>query len=231
MAPVQPIFLSTWCTAASAGAVLTGTRTLSYRQPRLSLPDVHAPSASGKMPEHQLVLPLQVSMPLLIYVNGILQEPQLVRASSPRPKYGEQFAPHDPHALHVLGERLGLAARAGRTITYAELAKGLSIQLPNQSSAAHQLSDILGQTSTQSKAIIDEYLFVLTGDSYREARLLANALLDSGRNQPAPAFFEGAAKLGVRVPKETNRRLDMWTMALARVFDWFKRLPPIERNS
>jgi len=169
-------------------------------------------------------------MALLIYVNGSLQDPQHARASSPRPQYGEQFAPHDPHALHVLGERLGLAARARRTITYAGLTKGLSVQLPKQSDGAHQLSDILGHVSVQSKAIIDEYLFLLTGDSYREARLLANALLDSGRNQPAAAFFEGAAKLGVRVPTETTQRLYMWTVALARVFDWFEKLPPIERK-
>ena len=126
-----------------------------------------------------------------------------------------------------MGERLGLAARARRPITYAQLAEGLNVQLPNEPAGPHQLSDILGHVSARSKAIIDEYLFVLTCDSYREARLLANALLISGSNQPVPAFFEGAGYLHVRVPQHAMQRFEMmWARELAGVLDWFGKLPP-----
>lgn len=168
---------------------------------------------------------------LFLYYDekGVQIEPPSQLALRPRPKYGEQFAPHDQHALQVLGERLGLAARARRPVTYAQLAEGLNVQLPNEPAGPHQLSDILGQVSPRSKAIIDEYLFVLTCDSYREARLLANALLISGSNQPVPAFFEGAAHLHVRIPPNAMQRFDMWARELARVLDWFGKLPPIGR--
>ena len=98
MAPVEPIFLSTWRTAASAGAVLTRTRTLSYRQWVFSITSANAitlsvpTSGAWRLQSAITAARTYVESNQAVAVPGTMGEArsQLYEVQRPRTEFGQR---------------------------------------------------------------------------------------------------------------------------------------------
>ena len=142
-----------------------------------------------------------------------------------------QYATKDPIACAAVAEALGRSCRRGRTITYAELARGVTFRLPEINGGRPYVIDILNQTqvSKRDQHILDDFLCFLSLQSMKGASILASAnVFDPNDSRGASnGFFETARLLGVLTEVRGDMgELMFWKRELQKVHDWFSELPP-----
>ena len=131
----------------------------------------------------------------------------------------------------AVAEALGRSCRRGRTITYAELARGVTFRLPEINGGRPYVIDILNQTqvSKRDQHILDDFLCFLSLQSMKGASILASAnVFDPNDSRGASnGFFETARLLGVLTEVRGDMgELMFWKRELQKVHDWFSELPP-----
>ena len=140
-----------------------------------------------------------------------------------------QYATHDPVACAALAEAMGRSCRLGRTITYADLARGVTFRLPGVNDGMPYVIDILDRkrVSKFDQNILDDFLAFLSLQSMKGASILASAnVFDPHDSRGASnGFFETARWLGVlpELRGEMNQML-FWKHELRKVHDWFAKL-------
>src|SRR5437867_9523750 len=98
-----------------------------------------------------------------------------------------KYADQDLDAVVALEKRISEAAQAGRTITYSELVKGITFQIPSVKNG--QPFPIL-QFSEFEQGLIGDFLGYINLRAYGERSLLPSALVVRKEDgQPSPTFF------------------------------------------
>ncbi len=138
------------------------------------------------------------------------------------------YATHDPVACTAIAEKLGQACRRGRTITYAELSRGVSISIPGETTP--HVVDIQGGTriSADDQHILDDFLCFLSLQSFKNASILASANVfdPTDKRGASSGFFEAARILGcLPVLHSDIAEMMFWKQELKKVYQWFKLHP------
>lgn len=130
----------------------------------------------------------------------------------------------DPGASKIIAQRLADAASDGRVLTYAELGRGISFRLPAiNGDNAHVIDVADGIVRSTDKELLDEFLAFLTVQSYKHAKVLANALVVEHRSsEPAKAFIRLASELGIHHGTKRDSEMLFWLHELKKVHAWFK---------
>lgn len=152
-----------------------------------------------------------------------------------------QYATHDPIACADLATALGRSCRRGRTITYAELARGVTFRLPSINQGQPYIIDIQNQSriSPRDQHILDDFLCFLSLQSVKGASILASAnVIDpSDRRGASNGFFETARVLGYHQADDARlagrqydskaemRNIMFWNQELKKVYAWFAAHP------
>jgi len=152
-----------------------------------------------------------------------------------------QYATHDPIACADLATALGRSCRRGRTITYAELARGVTFRLPSINEGRPYIIDIQNQSriSSRDQNILDDFLCFLSLQSVKGASILASAnVIDPFDKKGASnGFFETARLLGYHQADDAclagrqyaseaeMRNIMFWNKELKKVYAWFAAHP------
>lgn len=132
----------------------------------------------------------------------------------------------DGCATRQIADRMGLAARSRKLLTYAELVRGIQFQgLPGAQPAELRSMDINGGTLSEvDREIADEIAIFLSIIAYRHASILPNAVIVDQRRQPSRGFFAAVQAVGLSCTNRRDERHFFWASETRRVFDWFKNL-------
>ena len=113
------------------------------------------------------------------------------------------------------GARLGL-------ITYSDLVRGVTFQIPGVRSGkpfeihVHDWTDF-------DRALIGDFLGLVSARSYDRARFMASALVVSkGEYKPSWHFFQWMATLDVLPDLEDDTVLAFWAQEVNKAHKWFK---------
>lgn len=130
----------------------------------------------------------------------------------------------DPDASNAIAERLAHAAAAARVLTYAELGRGITFRLPMiHGGRPYVIDPVEGIVRSADRDLLDEFLAFLTVQSYKQAKVLANALIVEGRtSEPAKVFIRLAGELGVHHSATHDRNTLFWVHELKKLHTWFR---------
>jgi len=134
------------------------------------------------------------------------REESLVRSMNAQPCV---FAPHDPETCEVVFERLRGAARRGGFLTYAALVRGVTFRVRDSEGVLGPYVIDADLLRAKDEAIILDFGRYIGAATYRDSKVLLNALLvpDARRGRPADAFFTWAMSIGLPLG---DPRLRVW---------------------
>ncbi|HYS05514.1 MAG TPA: hypothetical protein VEW47_10015 [Candidatus Dormibacteraeota bacterium] len=135
--------------------------------------------------------------------------------------YGDQ----DPRASKVLSSRIQKTARGQGLITYSDLVRGVTFQLPNINEGRSFEIDV-NNWSELDRAIIGEFLGYLSAESYERAGIFVSAVVvtkDDGT--PGAGFTKFMRDLGVLGAPSDAGALECWVKEVQKVHKWYGRSP------
>lgn len=116
-------------------------------------------------------------------------------------KIESRYARFDEMACRDLLFRFETAARRGLLVTYMQLVRGVTFNIPDEEGRSlHKMKiDVYNITAKDEDVILD-FAFYLGAASYRDSKALLNALLVTTRAKPKPPsrFYAWAKKIGQR---------------------------------
>jgi len=129
------------------------------------------------------------------------------------------YAESDPGALAELQRRIEDAGRREDLITYSDLVKGVVFHLPNVNKGQPFQIDI-HEWSILDRAILGEFLGLISTLSYRKAKFMASALVVNKMEfRPSDHFFQWVKQLGMLSSRDID---DFWQEQVRKAHDWFK---------
>lgn len=146
----------------------------------------------------------------------------------------DAYAKAAPAAAAEMGQRLGNASRQKKTISLAELGRGLVGVLPSDKRAvvvdpsddhlSDEQQDVLDQIAVHLASVAWEHCKELS--SWKKPEILCNALIVGRGNQPTPGFWKFAQFTGRFPAAAANgaHRDEFWTREVKRVHEWFGQL-------
>lgn len=179
-------------------------------------------------------------------VNSFSTPGQIKIGLAPKPT-AWVYATQDPESCDEIAGRLGLACRKRKTVTYAELSRGIKFRLPDVKDGQPFVIDIEGgvNISSADKFILDDFLCFLSFQSLSSAGIVACANVvnpsELGRGAPT-GFLEIAKTLGLRPAIELSQpgrknnlvtqiqQINFWTTELKKVYTWFDAHPMVETD-
>ena len=126
----------------------------------------------------------------------------------------------DTAALKEFESRIAGAARARDVVTYSGLVQGVSICLPNVSGGSpFELG--IPEWMDLHRAILGEYLFRLSHDSFQAGQFFSSAVVVSkAEMMPSDGFRELLLQVGLIGSKTDTRWMDVWITHLNLAYDW-----------
>ncbi|MFS2162645.1 hypothetical protein [Variovorax sp. Varisp62] len=139
-----------------------------------------------------------------------------------------QYVPHNHDALEEIANRLGVAAREKRTLTYGALVKNVTfcIASVNEGRPYQPNMDVDGGNVIRQHdlEVADEFLTYLSLHSYKGADLIASALVTGPAiGKPNTEFLRLARKLRRSSPRLTADA-ELWDRELQLNFGYFAKL-------
>jgi len=139
-----------------------------------------------------------------------------------------QYVPHDHDALEEIAGRLGWAARAKTTWTYGALVKDVTFCIPSINEGKPYLPnmDVSADTVIRRKdlEVVDEFLTYLSLHSYKEADVIASALVTGpATGKPNVEFLRLARKVRRATPRFTPDT-ELWARELRLSYSYFANL-------
>lgn len=131
------------------------------------------------------------------------------------------YATGDAKALRELEDRIASAGRKRSLITYSDLVRGVTFNLPNV-----QKARTIDVTDWQEldRAIIGDFLGYISMRSYERAKLLSSALVVSKMDgSPGEGFYSLLKLLGLVSSARSTKALDLWAEHVAKAHTWFAR--------
>lgn len=134
-----------------------------------------------------------------------------------------KYADSDPATVAEFARRIRDAVRSGKqTLTYSELAAGVTFRLPNVNDGQPYQIDV-HDWEILDRAIVGDLLGKIDADSYRAGKFFASAMVISAdRNMPSPAFFDLARQVGLLRGRGEDAELAFWMEHLNQSRAWFQ---------
>ena len=134
-----------------------------------------------------------------------------------------KYADSDPATVTEFARRIRDAVRAGKqTLTYSEIASGVTFHLPNVNEGKPYQIDI-HDWEILDRSIVGDFLGRIDADSFRAGQFFASAMVISAeRNMPSPAFFDLARQVGLLKAKNQDAELMFWTDQLNKSRAWLQ---------
>lgn len=131
------------------------------------------------------------------------------------------YATGDAKALKELEERIAAAGRKRGLITYSDLVRGVTFNLPNL-----QKPRTINVTDWQEldRAIVGDFLGYISKRSYERAKLFSSALVVSKMDgSPGEGFYSLLKQLGLISNARSTKALDLWAEHVAKAHTWYAK--------
>lgn len=131
--------------------------------------------------------------------------------------YGEG----DQNALEELERRIANAGRSELpSITYSDLARGVSFNLANVKDSPHTID--VSNWQALDRTIIGEFLGVISMRSYDRGQFFASALVvDKHEGKPGLGFNRLLMQLDLIPNVNSDRAVELWAEHIAKAHAWF----------
>jgi hypothetical protein len=133
------------------------------------------------------------------------------------------YAPHDARAVHEMTERLRVAARAGRLVTYSDVVAGVELHLPNVNEGRPFVIDVHAWRDVD-RQIVGDLLGWISARTFEEAEVLLSALVvsadDDAPSQPSRRFFTWARDVGLLHGTGADAELAFWSEQVTKAHAW-----------
>jgi hypothetical protein len=132
-----------------------------------------------------------------------------------------RYASGDPNALAKLEERIAEAGRKRSLITYSDLVREVTFNLPNLRKP--RTIDVMDWQELD-RAIVGDFLGYISMRSYERARLFSSALVVSKMDgSPGEGFYNLLKDLGLIPNVRSPKALDIWAEHVAKAHTWFAK--------
>ena len=130
------------------------------------------------------------------------------------------YASQDSAAVQEIDARLPAAGGQRKLITYSELAKGLTFQLPSLREPRHVI-DVFDWQDLD-RAIIGDILGHASKLSYERGGFFSSALVVTKLDgSPSEGFYSLLRALGLIASSKTDRAMYLWADHVARAHTWY----------
>ncbi len=132
-----------------------------------------------------------------------------------------RYAKGDPQVLQELEERIAAAGRKRSLITYSDLVRGITFNLPNlQKPRTIDVSD----WHEIDRAIVGDFLGYISMRSYEHARFFSSALVVGKLDgSPGEGFYNLLKTLGLISNSKSTKALDIWAEHVAKSHTWYAK--------
>lgn len=133
-----------------------------------------------------------------------------------------KYATGDSRALKELEDRIAAAGRRRALLTYSDLARGVTFNLPNL-----QRPRVIDVSDWQEidRAIVGDFLGYISKRSYEKAKLFSSSLVVSKMDgSPGEGFYSLLKQLGLIANARSAKALDLWAEHVAKSHSWFARI-------
>ena len=132
------------------------------------------------------------------------------------------YAEGDPRAVAELERRIASTGRAGGFITYSDLARSVSFDLPNLHESPRTI-DVLNWQQLD-RAIIGDFLNYVSMRSYELAEFFSSALVVTKMDgTPGDGFNVLLKDLGLIRALSSEEALEIWVENVKKAQAWYKR--------
>ena len=131
------------------------------------------------------------------------------------------YATGDAQALKALEERIAAAGRRRALLTYSDLVREVTFDLPNL-----EKPRTIDVTDWQEldRAIVGSFLGFISMRSYERAKFFSSALVVSKMDgSPGEGFHSLLQELGLIPNPRSPRALDIWAEHVAKAHTWFAK--------
>lgn len=131
------------------------------------------------------------------------------------------YARGDVTALGTLEQRIATVGRKRGLITYSDLARGVTFDLPNLREPR-----IIDVTDWQDldRAIVGNFLGYISMRSYERSRFFSSALVVSKMDgSPGEGFYNLLVELALIPRVRSAKALDIWAEHVAKAHTWFSK--------
>lgn len=133
-----------------------------------------------------------------------------------------EYAPHDLVALSALRDRIAETGRSFGLISYSDLVKGVDFHYSNIRDGEAYRINIRDWTGLDRR-IVGDCLGYLSMESYKEAGLMASALVIARlESKPSENFFDWMEHLEVLTDTKESTVLEFWTQQVRLAHQWYR---------
>jgi hypothetical protein len=123
-----------------------------------------------------------------------------------------------------LDRRIGDVGCRRRLVTYSDLVRGVTFNLPNLREPRYQIDTADWQDL--DRAIIGDFLGYLSMESYERAGFFASALVVSKQDgSPSEGFYSLLKDLRLIVSSKTDKAMYLWADNVAKAHTWYSKAP------
>lgn len=132
------------------------------------------------------------------------------------------YADQDPCASRELSRRIAQAGRRQELITYSNLVRGVTFQIPSVNEGRPFEIDP-NDWSDLHRAIIGDFLGCISAESYERAGVFASAIVVTKADGiPGPGFANFMHDLGVLSAPSETAALECWVREVEKVHAWYR---------
>jgi len=148
-----------------------------------------------------------------IQVDTILERFQAIRWS---------YAPRDDAGRGELERRIADVGRRRALVTYSDLVRGVTFNLPNLREPLHQIDTTDWQDL--DRAILGDFLGYLSMESYGRAGFFSSALVVSKHDgTPGEGFYSLLKELGLIARSKTDKAMFLWAEHVGKAHTWYAK--------
>jgi hypothetical protein len=131
------------------------------------------------------------------------------------------YATGDAAALRELENRIAAAGKKRGLITYSDLVRGVTFNLPNlQRPRVIDVSD----WQDLDRAIVGDFLGYISMRSYERANLFSSALVVTKMDgSPGEGFYALLKQLGLIPHTRSTKATDIWAEHVAKAHTWYAK--------
>jgi len=131
-----------------------------------------------------------------------------------------RYAPGDPKALKGLEERIAAAGRRRDLITYSDLVRGVTFDLP--SLRKPRVIDV-AYWQELDRWIVADFLGYISLRSYERSGFFSSALVVNKLDAPGDGFYSLLREVGLIPNARSAKALDIWAEHVAKAHAWYAR--------
>jgi hypothetical protein len=134
------------------------------------------------------------------------------------------YAPRDGAARGELYRRIAEVGRRRGLITYSDLVRGVTFDLPNLRESKHRIDTADWQDL--DRAIVGDFLGYLCMESYERAGFFSSALVVSKQDgSPGEGFYNLLKDLGLIARSKSDKAMYLWADHVAKAHTWYSKPP------